>query len=189
LTKEIENNKKSIETISNNYNEVRKAGGLEKWLKANPGKKMIIGANFAHYKRANRSRFPQGTPSGYANFDKPNYINYAMKTPLGRVENIFGNNVQSFMYDPEQDVILTRASDTYDFNPRGSSAEGPTVSKLREAVGNDKTYTGNGSVKYSFDLRPIRPGESNYTTHFGESQPDDSAFSKALVGLGIKLHQ
>lgn len=113
-----------------------------------------------------------------------------MNTPLGKVENIFGNNVQSYVYNPEDDIIYTRASDTYDFDRRASSAEGNTVSKLREAVGNDSTYSSDShSVKYAFDLKPIRPGQSNYTTNFGESQKDDSKFARALVSLGIKMHQ
>ena len=62
------------------------------------------------------------------------------------------------MYDPKQNVILTKASDTYDFNPRSASKEGATVSKLREKVGNDELYSKKGSVKYSFDLYPIKPG-------------------------------
>lgn len=189
LKKEIESNKKSVSDISNLYQKIKKAGGLESYLKSNPGKKVVVGANFGLYKRNNMHRFPQGTPSRYANFDAPNYVNYAMNTPLGKVENIFGNTVQSFMYDPKQNIILTRASDTYDFNPRSASKEGATVSKLREKVGNDDVYSKRGSVNYSVDLYPIKPGQSNYTTDFGKPQKEDSAFMKFLIKMGIKAHE
>ena len=49
-----------------------------------PEEKVVVGANFRLY------LFPDGTPTGYAGFGRPRYLEYAMETPLGQVENILG---------------------------------------------------------------------------------------------------
>jgi len=47
----------------------------------------------AYYKNKNYSKFKNSSiPTSYANFNEPNYGNYAIDTPLGQVENIYGEN-------------------------------------------------------------------------------------------------
>lgn len=194
LAKELESNRQSINNIQNNWEQVRGAGGLYNWLLANPNQKMVIGANMRLYKDANQSRFPASTPTAYANFNAPNYIGYAQNTPLGQVENVYGNTVQSFTYNPQTNRIVTRVSDTYDFNPYGSSSEDSEVKKLRTSAGNSETLR-RGTTAYADTLTSIpiddRRGSQRYLTtdQFGESSGEDSWLQRGLATLGIKFFE
>ena len=191
LQQQIENNKKSIESIQNNYEQVKKAGSLENWLKNNSGQKMVMGANFALYKNANANRM-KGLPTKYANFGStdnsgnPNTIAYSMDTPLGQVEYIYGNNVQSYMYDPDQNKIITRFSDNYDFNKYGNE-ESKGIARLRMRAGTDEDLSQRGSISYNSELKPITfDGNKNYVEDFGKLTRSDSPFEVWLLNRVLK---
>ena len=194
LKQEIANNKKSIASVQSKYDAVKKAGGLEQWLLANPGQKMVMGADFSAYKRANANRMT-GVVGKYADFNStdengnPNTIAYAMTTPLGKVEYIYGNNMQSFRYDPETKQILTRSSDTYDFNSHGNEND-KGIKQLRYRAGNDKDLSDRGKVQYAYDLKPITPGTKgqNYVSSFGKVTRSDTPLETLLLNLGLKYY-
>ena len=191
LQKEIKDLEQSSKNIQNLKRQIYNAGGLEKYLISNPGEKVIIGGNFRFYKDNNQKRFPKNTPNKYANFNYPGYALWAMETPLGNVETIYGNNVQSFMYDPETKTIKTRFSDGYNFNAHGANAESSEVKKLRAKVGQDPDLA-KTAVRYSSDLIPITIGKPHYLSSqdFGTNEHQEFSWenpSSYKEELGNKL--
>lgn len=150
------------------YLDLAKKGLLTDYLRLHPDEKVVVGGNFRSYKDANQSRFPEETPTGYAGFGRDRYLEYAMNTPLGQTETIWGSAIHSYRVDPVTDAIITAVSDTYDFNPysSGKANEGNVVGQLRMVAGNDPSLGEKGTTKITrrMNLRPILPGQSNYIT-------------------------
>ena len=170
IQKEIEERKQSATNIRTNIDKISKAGGLGQYLRNNPSEKIVIGGNFRYYKDGNKNRFPEGTPSGYASFDRhPDYVGWARSTPLGQVETIYGNNAHSYVFNPETNQIETAVSDQYNFNSIGSELNSK-VGKLRTAAGEDEAL-GKTSVTYRSQLSPITNEESRYINQEQFGQP------------------
>ena len=150
------------------YLDMARKGILRDYLLLHPDEKLVVGGNFRHYKDANQSRFPKGTPTGYAGFGKDRYLEWAMKTPLGQTETIWGSAIHSYQGDPATQSIRTAVSDTYDFNPysSGKSNEGNLVGQLRLIAGKDPSLGegSSGKITRRMNLRPIIEGQSNYIT-------------------------
>lgn len=147
----------TLDTKKRFYDMARR-GVLESYLKTHPEEKVVVGANFRRYKDDNQERFPEGTPAGYAAFGRPRYLEYAMETPLGQVETIWGNSVMSFRYDPKSGQIIPAASDTYDFNSYSDDRhESSAVGAMRKAVGKDKDMNegSRGRITRRTELKPI----------------------------------
>ena len=147
----------TLDTKKKFYDMARR-GTLETYLKMHPEEKVVVGANFRRYKDDNQERFPEGTPTGYAGFGRPRYLEYAMETPLGQVETIWGNSVMSFRYDPKSGQIIPAASDTYDFNSYSDERhENSAVGAMRKAVGKDKDMNegSRGRITRRTELKPI----------------------------------
>lgn len=147
----------TLDTKKKFYDMARR-GALETYLKTHPEEKVVVGANFRRYKDDNQERFPEGTPAGYAGFERPRYLEYAMETPLGQVETIWGNSVMSFRYDPKSGQIIPAASDTYDFNSYSDERhENSAVGAMRKAVGKDKDMNegSKGRITRRTELKPI----------------------------------
>ena len=187
LQAEIDDHKKSMKSILANKTKYSKAGGLKKYLMANPGEKVVIGGNFRFYKDNNQHRFPEGTPTGYASFDKhPDYVGWARNAPLGQVETIYGNNVHSWVYNPETNQIETASSDEYNFNSIGSELSSK-IGKLRTAVGEDDALN-KTSIKYRSALRPIKlDGTDNYITNSDDFGHSRTANLWERLGLGTMV--
>lgn len=173
LTKEIQDHQDSAARIQTLQRDIQKAGGLEAYLRQHPGQKVVIGGNFRYYKDANQSRFPEGTPTGYAAFDaNPDYVGWARHSALGQVETVYGNNVHSFTYDPDANQIRTAVSDSYNFNPVGSELSSD-IGRLRQKAGEDADLA-KTTISYRSDLSPITFDEpsSRYlaTEQFGAPQ-------------------
>ena len=186
--KEIDDHNKSMKSILANKTKYKKAGGLKEYLIANPNEKVIIGGNFRFYKDGNKSRFPEGTPTGYASFDKhPNYVGWARNAPLGQVETIYGNNVHSWVYNPETNQIETASSDEYNFNSVGSEFSSK-IGQLRSAVGEDEDLA-KTRIKYRSALKPIKlDGSTNYLTtpeEFGLPR-ENTEYENTLLDLGLR---
>jgi len=180
------------------YLDLARKGLLADYLRLHPDEKVVVGGNFRHYKDANQYRFPEGTPTGYAGFGKDRYLEYAMDTPLGQTETIWGSALHSYRADPATGTIITAVSDTYDFNPysSGKSNEGNLVGQLRMIAGNDPLLGEKSSTKITrrMNLRPILPGQSNYITdpnEFGilpeEGDPFYGLANEAVVPLLSKV--
>ena len=181
--KEIEERKQSSVSIRDNINKLAKAGGLEQYLRSNPSEKIVIGGNFRYYKDGNKNRFPEGTPSGYASFDRhPDYVGWARNTPLGQVETIYGNNVHSYVFNPETNQIETAVSDQYNFNSVGSELSSK-VGKLRTAAGEDEAL-GKTSMTYRSQLSPITNEGSRYINQEQFGQPRQNS---KFENLGFKF--
>ena len=150
------------------YLDMARKGTLRSYLLLHPDEKLVVGGNFRYYKDANQSRFPEGTPTGYAGFGKDRYLEWAMKTPLGQTETIWGSAIHSYQGDPATQSIRTAVSDTYDFNPysSGKSNEGNLVGQLRLIAGKDPSLGegSSGRITRRMNLRPIIEGQSNYIT-------------------------
>ena len=176
-----------MKSILANKTKYSKAGGLKKYLMANPGEKVVIGGNFRFYKDNNQHRFPEGTPTGYASFDKhPDYVGWARNAPLGQVETIYGNNVHSWVYNPETNQIETASSDEYNFNSIGSELSSK-IGKLRTAVGEDDALN-KTSIKYRSALRPIKlDGTDNYITNSDDFGHSRTANLWERLGLGTMV--
>lgn len=147
----------TLDTKKKFYDMARR-GALETYLKTHPEEKVVVGANFRRYKDDNQERFPEGTPTGYAGFGRPRYLEYAMETPLGQIETIWGNSVMSFRYDPKSGQIIPAASDTYDFNSYSDERhENSAVGAMRKAVGKDKDMNegSRGRITRRTELKPI----------------------------------
>lgn len=180
------------------YLDLARKGILADYLRLHPDEKVVVGGSFRHYKDANQRRFPGGTPTGYAGFGKDRYLEYAMNTPLGQTETIWGSALHSYRVDPATGAIITAVSDTYDFNPysSGKSNEGNLVGQLRKVAGNDPSLGEKSSTKITrrMNLRPILPGQSNYITdpnEFGvfpeEGDPFYGLANEAVVPLLSKV--
>lgn len=184
LTQEIEDNKKSISNIQDTFNKLSKAGGLQKYLLAHPNEKIIIGGNERFYKDKNMHRFPKGTDPKYAYAFQNNVdLGYALNTPLGQTEYAYGNDVHSYVYDPQRKEIITAVSDSYNFNPVGTEND-TTIGKLRQVAGKDEDY---GKVSFRSELAPISldPTKKNYITDskdFGEASP-----ASPLENIAVKI--
>ena len=150
------------------YLDMARKGILRDYLLLHPDEKLVVGGNFRQYKDANQGRFPKGTPTGYAGFGKDRYLEWAMKTPLGQTETIWGSAIHSYQGDPVTQSIRTAVSDTYDFNPysSGKSNEGNLVGQLRLIAGKDPSLGegSSGRITRRMNLRPIIEGQSNYIT-------------------------
>lgn len=186
--KEIDDHNKSMKSILANKAKYKKAGGLKEYLIANPNEKVVIGGNFRFYKDGNKSRFPEGTPTGYASFDRhPNYVGWARNAPLGQVETIYGNNVHSWVYNPETNQIETASSDEYNFNSVGSEFSSK-IGQLRSAVGEDEDLA-KTKIKYRSALKPIKlDGSTNYLTtpeEFGLPR-ENTEYENTLLDLGLR---
>lgn len=142
------------------YLNMHSNGTLVDYMKLHPNEKVVVSGNFAHYKNANQGRFDKSVPDKYAKFGAEGYSDYAMNTPLGQVETIWGNNVQSFRYSPKTGRIQTAVSDSYDFGGYSDTRnESSSVGALRKRFGNDKDMgeSSKGKVFRRYSLADIEP--------------------------------